>query len=526
MDQVRLKKGRKQQQTCIDIATMLLRKGLQVEGSNVEWAARHSHTRDYRTMDFLVHPQQQAQEAAYAALAARVLTVGDYAVPLTMAPCAGPPAGCVQVQLHQLPLEYVRQGCMQLLLQCAGQQGEVRCEFLGGSSWCGDAALSCPAADTVVAWVKPPPGDLLLTKLPSSFQLLDGSKVLINVDGRPATQPSLWKQLSKQYEQKMQEAQQLCAKLARQQEEQRQQQQQQQQPDQPNEAGSDVDMGPAPPLQPSQQQTDNTHNNTATDMQLDEEPAAHMQQQQQQQQQQQTQQQQRQQTQQQQRQQQQQEEAAAAAAAGLPPDPFGLQPVDQHSSWVQERVEEMLHYARERAAEEVEPVGVTPEKRQQLQRGFLAVFATQLQQQQPPARLEMEAWVQQQLGLQHISYGEDSDEEEASAAADTSLVTDQDRTQRQQQQQQQTQQQSAGQTSRRRQQQQQQPTRRSSRLGAGDMRPGFAGLFGTAQQQQRAGFGGGRKGSNQVMPTQQQPATPPAAAPPPPRSCRRGAVAQ
>jgi hypothetical protein len=312
MDQVRLKKGRKQQQTCIDIATMLLRKGLQVEGSNVEWAARHSHTRDYRTMDFLVHPQQQAQEAAYAALAARVLTVGDYAVPLTMAPCAGPPAGCVQVQLHQLPLEYVRQGCMQLLLQCAGQQGEVRCEFLGGSSWCGDAALSCPAADTVVAWVKPPPGDLLLTKLPSSFQLLDGSKVLINVDGRPATQPSLWKQLSKQYEQKMQEAQQLCAKLARQQEEQRQQQQQQQQqPDQPNEAGSDVDMGPAPPLQPSQQQTDNTHNNTATDMQLDEEPAAHMQQQQAQQQQQQTQQQQRQQTQQQQRQQQQQEEAAA-----------------------------------------------------------------------------------------------------------------------------------------------------------------------------------------------------------------------
>jgi hypothetical protein len=44
------------------------------------------------------------------------------------------PAGCTEVIVHQLPVEWVRVGCGTALLEAAGQQGEVVCEFLGGSS--------------------------------------------------------------------------------------------------------------------------------------------------------------------------------------------------------------------------------------------------------------------------------------------------------------------------------------------------------------------------------------------------------
>jgi hypothetical protein len=441
--------------------------------------------------------------------------------------------------VQQLPLEYVRQGCVRLLVQCAQQQGRVVCEFLGGSSWCGDAALSCPAADTVVAWVEPPPGDLLLTKLPSSFQLQDGSRVQIHVDGRPFMKPSLWRQLSHLYEEQMQAAKQVCAQLAGAQEIQQQQQpqpprpmpQQQQQQQQGGDqrqdeqgrstaADSDVEMQTAPPLQPSQQQASSGHQHTGTDMQLDEDsvvaPATRMPAWQQQ-------------GQQQRLQQQPQQHsgessadaaaAAAAAAALLPSDPFAVQAMDQHSSWVQERVDEMMHKAVELASDEVEPVHLTAQQKQQLQRDFLAGFEAQLQQQMPPTGGEVEAWVRHKLGLQHTSYEAVSDEE--ADADDTTLAVDQSR---QQQRHQQQQQQPPSRPSRRRQQkQQQEPIRRSPRNGAGSLTPQYAAVFGTPAQQQLARRGG-REGSSLAKPTQQQPPTPPAAAPPP-RQGRRGAAA-
>ena len=524
LSQMQPRWGRRQQQQGSDIATMLFRKGLAEQDGSLWWAALHSHNVSWTVIEVLVKQEEQAQQAARDAVAAKRLTVGPYTVPLSMAPCAGPPAGCVQVTLHQLPLEYVRRGCMQTLLHCAQQPGTVVCEFLGGSSWCGDAALTCPAADTVVAWVQPPPGDLLLTKLPSSFRLQDGTKVLINVDGRPASEPSRWRQLSVLCERQLQQLQRECEGMAapqagRQPPPQHQQMQQQQREQTaaedaaPDAADMDVDGQSAPghPPQPGIQQRDSTHRRAASDMQLGEDSAGGAGERQQQ-------------EQQQQGEGSNSDAAAAAAAARLPPNPFGMQEGDSHSSWVQERVEEMVHFAVEVAAQEGEAAPLTAQCKQQLEQQFAADFAPQLQQQQPPSVWEVEAWVRQQLGLQHTSYGDDSDGEQGEAADDTMPASDQQQqSQQQQHTRQQQQQQHNGRPARRKkqqqQQQQQQPVRRSARAGAGTVGPQYAAVFGTAAQQQRAGLGG-RDGQG-VGATQQQPATPAAQ---PPRPGRRGAV--
>lgn len=49
------------------------------------------------------------------------------------------------------------------------QDAEVVAEFIGGDTQLGGAATALPCLNTVVAWVKPPPSDRYLRKLPDAF---------------------------------------------------------------------------------------------------------------------------------------------------------------------------------------------------------------------------------------------------------------------------------------------------------------------------------------------------------------------
>jgi hypothetical protein len=195
LGQVPVRRRSSAQQTCKDVVTLLWREGLVRPNSTQQFAALHQTSKHGDTVVMLVHQDAASQAAAHAAVTAGHISVGPYQVPISWARSTMP-AGCTEVTVHQLPVEWVRVGCGTALLEAAGQQGEVVCEFLGGSSWMGDARLSCPAADAVVIWVRYPEDDPLLTKLPSGFQVPGRARVQLNVRGRPSMKPELWQGLT------------------------------------------------------------------------------------------------------------------------------------------------------------------------------------------------------------------------------------------------------------------------------------------------------------------------------------------
>mgnify|MGYP001810222812 CR=1 FL=1 len=545
-----------------DIVTRLFRANKQQLGDILPWADLHSHTADSKVIQVLVKDTPEARAAAQEAVAAKVLQAGGYAIPLSWGTCSRIPAGCVQVTVHQLPLEYVRTGCVSTLLHAAGQRGEVVAEFLGGSSWSGDAVLSCPAADTVVAWVRHPADDILLCSLPSSFDMQDGSsrRVLINVQGRPATNQHQWLPLNQLYLRHLAAAPRAAAGTGQQAAaEHGGQHSQQRLPSQ------DVDMEPAPsardagpqqlqqqqlqqPQPGSQQQLCNQQQSTpgqshddASAMQVDgfaaglpveEQPAAAQQEQAWQQQP-------------GQQQSQQQPQQQQAFAANLPHDPFGTQAGE--GQWLQECSEHMLYWAVEIAEQEAARE-LSEQAKQQLQAAFVAEFAGSLQQQECPSDAALMAWLRQQLGVEECGY-EDADDDLQPAAA--GMDTEQQLTQgagqqqpQQQQQQPQQQQQQRQQQQQQRQQQQQQrakqrqgrgkqpqpvlPSRRSARATAGCVSAAYEAVHGvtmgcsrgTARDSSRdQGQGGpGREAPQVDVP---QLSTPPAAPPPSRRTGRK-----
>lgn len=196
LDQVRMQPGRQVMQTRKDILAMLFRVSVQHPNDTLTWAALHQHSKDLSYVDIAVQPTDAARQAARAVVAAGAVTVGGFAIPAAWARRVAPPASCIVVTLHQLPVEFVRKGCMRKLLDAAQQEATVLYEFLGGSDLMGDAELSCPAADTVVAWVAPPADDPLLTRLPSTFAVPGRPAVKIQVMGRPSMAPALWPELT------------------------------------------------------------------------------------------------------------------------------------------------------------------------------------------------------------------------------------------------------------------------------------------------------------------------------------------
>lgn len=209
--------------------TRLLRVGLQYPNSTTQWAAQHSRSKDLATVTMLVQASEAAEAAARAAVESGAVTVGPYTIPLSWARRSAPPTGCTQVTLHQLPVEFVRPGCCAVLMAASGQAGEVVEEFLGGSNLVGDASLSCPAADTVVAWVRHPRDDPLLTSMPASFEVAEGRPVAkIEVPGRVSLAPECWPLCTQQLLKARRAVEQEVGRHALQHQHQQQQQQQKQ----------------------------------------------------------------------------------------------------------------------------------------------------------------------------------------------------------------------------------------------------------------------------------------------------------
>ena len=268
----------------VTILGSMTRKGLTRPNSTQVWAACHQYRKTDGTLLMTVADTPAAQAAAREAVAAGHVTVGDgdtaILVPVSWAPTTQP-AGCTVVTLHQLPPQYAREKVGTTLLAAAQQQGKVVAEFLGGSALMGDAQLTCPAADTVVLWVRPPPDDPLLTRLPTSFDSgVPGSPpVRIEVAGRPSLAPHTWPQLTQQLLRRKQltldsiyEDGDAAADTppSNHQRQQQQQQQQQQQPQtRPQQQRAEPQQSPAP-LPPARQQQ--SEGGAATDMQVDSQP--------------------------------------------------------------------------------------------------------------------------------------------------------------------------------------------------------------------------------------------------------------
>jgi hypothetical protein len=144
----------------VTILGSMTRMGLVRPNSTQVWAARQQHRKEEGTVLMTVLDTPAAQAAARDTVAAGYVTVGEgdsaILVPVSWAPTTQP-AGCVVVTIHQLPPQYARERVGTALLKAAQQPGQVVAEFLGGSTLMGDAQLTCPAADTVVLWVQPPP---------------------------------------------------------------------------------------------------------------------------------------------------------------------------------------------------------------------------------------------------------------------------------------------------------------------------------------------------------------------------------
>ena len=541
--------GKTRQQQMQAIATQLFRHGLQRPNNTQTWAALHQHSDDVITVSVLDSPAAQA--AAAEAVAAGRLEVGDFSVPVSWAP-AMPPAGSIVVIVQNMPLQYARKGYMTALLRAAGQEGIVVCEFLGGSTWMGYAALSCPAADSLVAWVVPPPHDRLLTKLPSSFTVPGGPTVQIQVAGRPSLAPHLWLQLNQQLSRQFQAAMHAvdaaiaadeevpasssAAPLPQPQQPEGPQQpfhqsaQHHEQQQQPQKPGGQQQLQREERQQQSQQQQQQAPvglRGSADSVMTPAAPLSPLQEQQQQLQQQQQLLHQAQQLLQQQQQgdvEMEDEQPLGGVrhpADCLPADPFAAG--EAHAAWQQRLVEEMWEDA-ERVADEAERQ-LTHADRQQLQQAFLSCFNSMLQSGTCPPEHEVRSWLREQLGIRDRGYGSDSDsdgEGQAAAAHDSADVQPKGRKQpRDQQVQPRPKQRSSGQAAA--------PRRRSSRSNLGKQSPGFAAIFGSGQAAAKGSKAageqrGGGKGRDQALLssiTTQQPDTPAAIAPAPPQR-RRG----
>ena len=551
LGKVPVRRGSTAQQRNQDILTLLVREGLQRPNSTQRFAVLHQTSKQGDTVAMLVGQDADSQAAAQAAVTAGYICVGPFTVPISWARSTMP-AGCTEVTVHQLPVEWVRRGCGTALLEAAGQQGEVVCEFLGGSSWMGDADLSCPAADAVVIWVRYPADDPLLTKLPSGFQVPGRARVQVNVGGRPSLAPETWQQLTQrrlhrqhsayaavlgaataasrpqaeqrqqqqQHGRQQQQEQPLQQQQGRRQQEQQQEQPLQQQQHHHNTARTaqqqqDVEMSPADVMGSAEAPTNSQHATEQrqqqqamtgqgqasmqqdADMETDEEihiaaPAAGT-------------------------------SGAARAAAGarfpgdpaevLPNDPFGA----RHSSTVWERLqqEQMLQDATELIGDEAEDpaeLRLSDQDKQRLQAAFRKEFAAQLQQQECPAEQQVRAWLRQQLGIAQLSYDDGSDDD-AAPYGDQHAQGAASGSQQQQQRRQQRQQPHSGMAadaSRQRatcsnqglrDQQGGDGVRRSGRNSKGQVSFDYAALFGTSTQKHQAaaaaaagGTGGGKGG--------------------------------
>lgn len=504
LDQVGQLPGKKQLQFRKDLAAMLFRVGVQHDNSTLHWAARQQHSLGLAKVDIAVQDTAAAQQAARAAVQQGAVSVGGHAIPVSWAKRAAPPPGCVVVTIHQLPVEFVRVGCVQVLMAAAQQQGEVVAEFLGGSDIMGDAALSCPAADTVVAWVRPPHDDPLLTSLPPTFDVIGRPSVKLQVQGRPSLAPETWRDLTQQYLQAQAAVQQVLDSLQpRHQQEQQQEWQQQEQrrhwqqhqqasshhqqwqhgPSLPDSldapigactvgSGGDVDMGEAAPqpaarapglVRQEQRQAEEQHQDSAaTQLQQAQWPGGPLQ--------------------------------DSMHVDHIPPVV-----ADQ---FVQQQLEIMLQDA-ERVAEEGD-VSLSAGLRQQLQHGFQRQYKRMLQDQRPPSQQQVRQWLLKELGVQPQAYGTDSDSEQQQQRTAPSAGRQRQRRRRQQQQGQRQQQQEP--------EQQQQQTgatlRRSTRRNLGRLGADYAAVHGTLM-----GGGGSQAGASAQQQQQSEPVTP---APPPP----------
>ena len=97
------------------------------------------------------------------------------------------PANTVKVLLRGVPEEYNLVGITQVFLTCAGytpQQAPVLQEFFGALVINEVAVPGQARTDTVVAYVKAPPEDQLLSKLPDHHVFFGQEKVVFLVEGR------------------------------------------------------------------------------------------------------------------------------------------------------------------------------------------------------------------------------------------------------------------------------------------------------------------------------------------------------
>jgi hypothetical protein len=528
LSQARSSRGNRKRPSNRVILDMMWRIQLQ-HYSNTDWAVQHQ-TRGNGIVLATVGDTPEAQAAAREAVAVGHVVVGEgdteLTVPVSWAPFSQP-ADCVVVTVHQLPPQYARKGVGAVLLIAAEQPGDVVAEFLGGSALTGDAQLSCPCADTVVMWVKPPPDDPLLTRMPSFFDagIHGWPAVRIEVAGRPSCSPHQWPAITQQLLRRKAAALELIAAAVgptahgpssqQQHRQQGPQQGRQQQQQQQGQAGGSRQPGqpprqamlppspqqqpqPAPPPRPvarqplAQQQPQQRQQpdvDAGSDMLLDSEPETVARR-----------------SPQQQRPPQQQQQGAARMHA----DPWDLGA--QHRQWLQQQEEDMLGIAVRLAEDEAEGAArsLTQQQRQDLPEAFCERFSNTLQQEISPPPAAVLRWLRQQLGIQHTSYGSDSGTDSGvESGADAS---DEDRAdvlardaQDQQQGEQLSTQQGPRQRRRRKNKQQQQPQapqpqacRRSGRINAGRMSAEFASIHGPAgctQREGRVGSGSSQRAS-------------------------------
>lgn len=116
-----------------------------------------------------------------------------YVLPVRYGPMHRPP-GCVTLRVSKLGPQWARQGLTAMLLQCAGYAGS---DFTVEAEWAAPSAENpmVGRADRICAFVRHPPGDPHLRKLPSWLQL-GGPTATLLVDagqgghvGRPPPPP-------------------------------------------------------------------------------------------------------------------------------------------------------------------------------------------------------------------------------------------------------------------------------------------------------------------------------------------------
>jgi hypothetical protein len=99
------------------------------------------------------------------------ILVGEHMIPVEFLAERQAP-GTVRIRIIDLPPDYAVQGITEALLSCAGYQQSssmVVHEFAGATKANGVVISGMGKSDRIVAYVKPPPGDPLLCKLPESY---------------------------------------------------------------------------------------------------------------------------------------------------------------------------------------------------------------------------------------------------------------------------------------------------------------------------------------------------------------------